>query len=60
MSITYDISKQRGTQRWYAHRVETPKIPESPLCDKKGALHAAADLMSITYKEYMELRRRKN
>ncbi len=55
---TYDISKQKGSSRWYAHLVETPKIPASRLTDKKTALHDAAALMGISYKEYMNLRRR--
>lgn len=35
MSITYDVSKQKGSSRWYAHATETPKVPASPLSDKK-------------------------
>ena len=43
MSITYDVSKQKGSSRWYPHKIETPKVPAGPLGDKKQALHAAAD-----------------
>ncbi len=25
MSITYDVSKQKGSSRWYPHKIETPK-----------------------------------
>ena len=45
--ITYDVSKQKGSSRWYPHKVETPKIPAGPMSDKKQALHAAADLMGL-------------
>lgn len=27
MSITYDVSKQKGSSRWYPHKIETPKVP---------------------------------
>ena len=59
MSITYDVSKQKGSSRWYPHKIETPKVPAGPLGDKKQALHAAAELMGVSYPEYMELRRKK-
>ena len=59
MSITYDVSKQKGSSRWYAHATETPKVPASPLSDKKTALHNAAELMGLSYKDYMNLRRKK-
>ncbi len=58
MCITYDVAKQKGSSRWYPCRVETPKVPAGPMSDKKQALHAAADLMGVEYKEYMELRRK--
>lgn len=53
MSITYDVSKQKGSSRWYPHKIETPKVPAGPLGDKKQALHAA-ELMGVSYPEYME------
>ena len=59
MNSTYDVSKQKGRSRWYAHLTETPKAPASPLADKKTALHDAADLMGMPYKEYMNWRRKK-
>lgn len=55
----YDVSKQKGSSRWYPHKIETPKVPAGPLGDKKQALHAAAELMGVSYPEYMELRRKK-
>lgn len=59
MNSTYDVSKQKGSSRWYAHLTETPKVPASPLADKKTALHDADDLMGMPYKEYMNWRRKK-
>ena len=59
MNITYDVSKQRGSSRWYPHKVESPKVPAGPLGSKKEALHAAADLMGVNYDEYMKMRRKK-
>ena len=38
MSITYDVSKQKCSSRWYPHKIETPKVPAGPLGDKKQAL----------------------
>ena len=58
MQITYDVSKQKGSSRWYPHKVESPKVAAGPLADKKTALHAAADLMGVGYKEYMDMRRK--
>ena len=59
MGNTYDVSKQKGSSRWYAHLTETPRVPASRLADKKTALHDAADLMGLSYKEYMDWRRKK-
>ena len=59
MTIAYDVSKQKGSSRWYPHKVESPKVAAGPLADKKTALHAAADLMGVSYKEYMDMRRKK-
>ncbi len=59
MEITYDVSKQRGSSRWYPHKTESPKVPAGPMGSKKDALHAAADLMGVDYDEYMKMRRKK-
>lgn len=59
MKITYDVAKEKGSSRYFAHAVETPHIPViGSLGDKKHALHVAADCMGISYKEYMKLRRK--
>lgn len=60
VNITYDVSKQKGSSRWYPHKVESPKVAAGPLGDKRQALHAAADLMGVSYKDYMDMRRKKN
>lgn len=59
MEITYDVSKQRGSSRWYPHKIESPKVPAGPLGSKKDALHVAANLMGVDYDEYMKMRRKK-
>lgn len=58
MTIAYDVSKQKGSNRYYAHKTETPKVPAGPLGDKKAALHDAADLCGMSYKDYMNMRRK--
>lgn len=60
MEITYDVSKQRGSSRWYPHKIESPKVPAGPLGSKKDALHAAAALQGVGYDEYMKMRRKKD
>ena len=59
MYSEYDISKQKGSNRWYAHAVGSPNKQEGRLTDKKGALHDAAELMGLTYKDYMDWRRKR-
>ena len=49
MQITYDVSKQKGSSRWYPHKVESPKVAAGPLADKKTALHAADDPASVSF-----------
>ena len=60
MEITYDVSKQRGSSRWYPHKIESPKVPAGPLGSKKDALLAAAALQGVGYDEYMKMRRKKD
>ena len=56
-ALTYDIAKERGSSRYYAHHVDTPKVPvPGSFGDKKKALHVAADSMGLDYKDYMALR----
>ena len=39
-------------------KTETPKVPAGPLGDKKAALHDAANLCGMSYKDYMDMRRK--
>lgn len=62
MKITYDVSKAKGSDKWYAHKVGFPYIPvmseRGTFGTKKNALHVAADSMGLPYKEYIQLRRK--
>lgn len=62
MKLTYTVSKEKGSNRWYAHQVDFPHIPvmseRGTFGTKKNALHTAADSMGLSYKEYMEIRRK--
>lgn len=62
MKLTYTVSKEKGSNRWYAHKVGFPNIPvmseRGTFGSKKNALHIAADSMVLSYKEYMALRRK--
>lgn len=58
MTIAYDVSKQKGSNRYYAHKTGTPKTPAGLLMDKKAALHYAADLCGMSYRDYMDMRRK--
>jgi hypothetical protein len=62
MKITYTVSKEKSSNRWYAHKVGFSNIPvmseRGTFGTKKNALHIAADCMGIPYKEYMKLRQK--
>lgn len=62
MNLTYTVSKEKGGQ-WYAHAVGYPGIPCmitgcKTFGSKKNALHNAALMMGLPYKDYMALRRK--
>lgn len=58
MKITYDVSKEKNSNRYYAHAVGFSYIPVfGSFGTKKEALHAAAACMGLPYREYMMLRR---
>lgn len=61
MQITFDVAKEKGSNRYYAFDMENPDMPISgskpTYGTKKDALHNAAENMGIPYKEYMKLRR---
>ena len=59
MVLKYTISKEKGSNRYYVHAVnEKAPIPGTTGMNKKQALHKAAELNGIDYKDYMRVRRR--
>ncbi len=55
---TYDVAKEKGG-RYYVCGVENPEKPIAGTFrkDKKDALHLAADMMGMPYKDYLKIRR---
>lgn len=62
MKLTYTVSKEKDSNRWYAHQVGFPNCPvmseRGTFGTKKNALHIAADMEGLDYREYMKLRRK--
>jgi hypothetical protein len=63
MKLTYTVSKEKGSNRWYAHKVGYSYIPCiidgcPTFGTKKEALHNAAMMMGLSYKDYMSVRRK--
>jgi len=59
MTLQYTVSKERGSSRYYAHRTGEPHLPvPGSFGSKKKALHTAADLQGVLYREYMQIRRK--
>lgn len=57
MNVKYSISKEKGG-RWYVHESDTPNNPvPGSYGNKKHALKVAADLMGLSLKEYMKIRK---
>lgn len=60
--INYTVSKVKNRNLWYAHQVGFPHIPvmseRGTFGTKTNALHVAADSMGLTYREYMDAKRR--
>ncbi len=61
MNITYDVAKEKGSKMYFAFNVDNPNVPvagaKGTYGTKKDALHNAAEMMGISYKDYMKLRR---
>lgn len=58
MKLNYTVSKEKGGQ-WYCHMVGFPNVPVfGSFGSKKEALHFAADMCGLPYKEYMQLRQK--
>lgn len=58
MVLKYTVSKQKGSSRYYVHEVGSKEPIPDTLGTKKKALHKAAELNDLDYKDYMKVRRR--
>jgi len=58
MILKYTVSKQKGSSRYYVHEVDCKEPIPGTLGTKKQALHRAAKLNDLDYKDYMRVRRR--
>ena len=63
MKLTYTVSRDKESGLWYAHMVGFPYIPcmidgRATFGNKINALHNAAMMMYLPYKDYMDLRRK--
>lgn len=52
------VSKQKGSSRYYVHEVGSKEPIPGTLRTKKQALHRAAKMNDLDYKDYMRVRRR--
>ena len=52
------IAKERGSSHYYVHEVGNPSPIPNTYGTKKQALHKAAKLNDLGYKEYMKVRRK--
>jgi hypothetical protein len=58
MVLKYTISKEKGSHRFYVHTVDDPAPIPGTYGNKKQALHKAAKLNDLDFKDYMRVRRR--
>lgn len=58
MVLKYTICKEKGSSRYFVHAVDDKTPIPGTYGNKKQALHKAADLNGIDYKDYMRVRRR--
>lgn len=58
MILKYTVSKQKGSSRYYVHEVGSKEPIHGTLGTKKQALHRAAKMNDLDYKDYMRVRRR--
>ena len=57
--LEYTVSKEKGSSQYYVCRVGEEKTPLTRrYTTKKKALHKAAEMQGIEYKNYMRIRRR--
>lgn len=58
MTLTYTVSKEKGSSRWFCHQVGS-KIPvPGSYGDKKKALHIAAEMNGLPFKQYLKERKK--
>jgi hypothetical protein len=59
MALEFTVCKQKGSSQYYVCKVGEEKTMLSRLyATKKKALHYAAELEGMNYKEYMNCRRK--
>lgn len=59
MVLEYTVSKEKGSSQYYVCLVGEENTPLSRrYTTKKKALHKAAEMQGIEYKQYMRIRRR--
>jgi|GEM_PF-1731198 len=59
MVLEYTVAKEKGSSQYYVCRVGEEKTPLTRrYTTKKKALHKAAEMQGIEYKNYMRIRRR--
>ena len=59
MVLEYTVSKEKGSRQYYVCRVGEEKTPLTRrYTTKKKALHKAAEMQGLAYKQYMRIRRR--
>ena len=58
MELKYTIAKERGSSHYYVHEVGNPSPIPNTYGTKKQALHKAAKLNDLGYKDYMKVRRK--
>ncbi len=59
MVLEYTVSKEKGSSQYYVCLIGEENTPLSRrYTTKKKALHKAAEMQGIEYKQYMRIRRR--
>ena len=56
--MEYTVGKEKGSSRYYVCRVGSNTPLTQYYSTKKKALHAAADMEGLDYREYMKLYRK--
>lgn len=56
--MEYTVGKEKGCNRYYVCRVGSNTPLTQRFSSKKKALHAAADMEGLNYREYLKLRKK--